>query len=68
MAMADDPTLATTNLDATYQVKSMISFWGSKAKMDLHEAVYELEEHERYDSDDPELFMAHGTAPSGHAL
>ena len=59
----EDPTLATTNLDASYDVKSIISFWGTKAQMDLYEAAYKLEEHERYDSNDPELFMAHGTAP-----
>ena len=58
----DDPTLSTTNLDVTYDVKSMIYFWGSNAKMDLFEAVYGLEQYDRYDSADPELFLGHGTA------
>jgi acetyl esterase/lipase len=56
----DDPTLSTTNLDATYDVKSMVYFWGSNAKMDLFEAVYDLDQYDRYDSNDPELFMGHG--------
>ena len=63
ISMDDDPTLASTNLSATYDVKSMVYFWGSTAKMDLFEAVYGLEQYARYDSDDPELFMGHGTAP-----
>lgn len=63
LSVDDDPTLSTTNLDATYNVKSMVYFWGSNAKMDLFEGVYELEQYDRYDSDDPELFMGHGTAP-----
>ena len=41
----------------------MVYFWGSNAKLDLFEGVYELEQYDRYDSSDPELFMAHGTAP-----
>ena len=52
-----DPTLATTNLNETYDVKSMVYFWGSKIKLDVFEAVYGFD---RFDADDPELFMAHG--------
>jgi len=58
----DDPTLATTNLEESYQVQSMIYFWGSNIKLDVFESVYGLEQHDRYDTNDPELFMAHGTA------
>ena len=57
--LADDPTLSTTNLDESYVVSSMVYLWGSNAKLELLDSVYELY---RYDSDDPELFMAHGTA------
>lgn len=56
--IADDPTLSTTNLNETYVVKSMIDFWGSNVKLDLFNSVYRME---RYDSNDPELFIAHGT-------
>ncbi|GAB1308515.1 hypothetical protein KH5_11980 [Urechidicola sp. KH5] len=57
IALSEDPTLETTNLNETYTVKSMVYFWGSNIKLDVFEAVYELN---RYDSNDPELFMAHG--------
>lgn len=55
-----DPTLSTTNLNETYSVKSMVYFWGSNIKLDVFEAVYDLEKYDRYDSNDPELFMGHG--------
>lgn len=58
IAVSDDSTLSTTNLDETYEVKSMIYFWGSNIKLELFEAAYGLN---RYDANDPELFMAHGT-------
>ena len=52
-----DPTLDTTNLNETYDVKSMVYFWGSNVKVELYNTVYEVD---RYDAKDPELFMAHG--------
>ena len=60
ISAGDDPTLSTTNLDASYDIKSMVYFWGSNAKLDLFSNVYKLEQYARYDSADPELFMAHG--------
>lgn len=57
ISIANDPTLSTTNLEESFNVKSMIYFWGSNVKLDLFEAVYGLD---RYDGNDPELFMAHG--------
>jgi predicted esterase len=58
ISLTDDPTLSTTNLSATYDIKSMVHFWGSNVKLELFEAIYGMD---RYDSNDPELFMAHGT-------
>lgn len=57
ISIADDPTLSTTNLEENYNVQSMVYFWGSNLKLDVFEAVYGLYQ---YDSNDPELFMAHG--------
>ncbi len=57
LTITDDPTLSTTNLNETYTVKSMVYFWGSNIKLDMFEAVYNLNP---YDTNDPELFMAHG--------
>jgi len=58
ISINDDPTLSTTNLEQTYEVKSMVYFWGSNVKLELFEDVYGAY---LYDSNDPELFMAHGT-------
>ena len=62
ISISNDPTLSTTNLGQTYNVRSMIYFWGSNIKLDVFEAVYNLNKYDRYDSSDPELFMGHGTA------
>ena len=62
ISISDDPTLSSSNLSETYTVRSMIYFWGSNIKLDVFEGVYGLEQYDRYDSNDPELFMAHGTA------
>ena len=62
ISLEDDPTLSTTNLAETYDVRSMVYFWGSNAKLDLFEAAYNLEQYDRYDANDPELFMGHGEA------
>lgn len=56
--VSDDPTLSTTNPNETYAVKSIVDFWGSTVKLELFESVYGFD---RFDSDDPELFIAHGT-------
>lgn len=62
ISISDDPTLSTTNLSQTYNVKSMVYFWGSNIKLDVFESVYQLNQYDRYDVNDPELFMAHGEA------
>ena len=62
ISIIDDPTLSTTNLDQNYNVRSMVYFWGSNQKLDLFEDVYDLQQYDRYDTNDPELFMGHGEA------
>ncbi len=61
ISITEDPTLSTTNLNETYVVKSMVDFWGSTVKLEVFNSVYGME---RYDSNDPELFIAHGTLDS----
>lgn len=56
--VTDDPTLSTTNLNETFVVRSMVDFWGSNVKLEVYKLVFGME---RYDSSDPELFIAHGT-------
>ena len=58
ISLNDDSTLSTTNLDQNYSVKSLVYYWGSSVKLDVFEEIYGLN---RYDRNDPELFMAHGT-------
>ncbi len=53
-----DPTLAGTNLDQTYKIQTIINFWGSKVALDILELLYD---YQRFDSNDPPLFIAHGT-------
>ena len=62
ISLLEDTTLSSTNLNESYVVRSMVYFWGSNIKLDVFEAVYELNQYDRYDSSDPELFMGHGTA------
>ncbi len=58
LSVMDDPTLSSTNLDESYDVKSMIYFWGANVKLELLEAIYGVD---RYDVNDPEVYLAHGT-------
>lgn len=58
ISLSDDPTLATTNLDQTYEIRSIVDFWGSNAALEALDSVYG---YNRFDSLDPELFIAHGT-------
>ena len=62
ISVLEDPTLSNTNLNESFVVRSMVYFWGSNIKLDFFEAVYELNQYDRYDVSDPELFMGHGTA------
>ncbi|MDG2275346.1 MAG: alpha/beta hydrolase [Flavobacteriaceae bacterium] len=55
----EDPTLSTTNLNESYVVRSIIDFWGSNIKLETFESFYGVN---RYNSSDPEIFIAHGTA------
>ena len=58
ISINQDPTLTSTNLEQSYQIKTIIDHWGSKI------ALYALDEifgHNRFDSNDPSLFIAHGT-------
>ncbi len=58
ISITDDPTLATTNLDQTYEIKSIIDYWGSNTALEVHEIIYGMH---HFDSNDPPLFIVHGT-------
>ena len=50
--------MATTNLDETYEIQSIVDYWGSNVALEAYELVYGVN---RFDSLDPNLFIAHGT-------
>lgn len=58
MDINQDPTLSTSNLEQPYQIKTIIDLWGSNMAL---EALYNVYGHQRFDSNDPPLFIAHGT-------
>ena len=53
-----DPTLESTNRDQSYQIRTIIDLWGSKIALDVLKEVYG---HQRFDRNDPSLFIVHGT-------
>ena len=53
-----DNTLSTTNLSQTYEVQTILDFWGSNISIEILELIYG---HQRFDSNDPALFITHGT-------
>ena len=61
LSLEEDPTLSTTNLDAEYEVQTILDFWGSRASVSLLQGVYG---GNRFDPDDPSLYIAHGTEDS----
>ena len=58
LSLEQDPTLATTNLGATYEVSTILDYWGSAVSVDLLQGIYGVN---RFDPTDPPLFIAHGT-------
>ena len=58
ISIEDDPTLSTTNLNETYEVRSIINHWGSDNVLSVFENLYGLN---RFDRSDPEMWIAHGT-------
>lgn len=53
-----DPTLTSTNLAQAFKIRTIVDLWGSKVALDINERVFG---HQRFDSNDPSLFIAHGT-------
>ena len=58
ISVTGDNTLSTTNLSQTYEVQTILDFWGSNASIEILESIYG---HQRFDSNDPAMFIAHGT-------
>jgi len=58
LSLEEDPTLASANLGVTYEVQTILGFWGSKVSADLVEGIFGSQ---TFDASDPSLFIAHGT-------
>lgn len=58
ISLSTDPTLATTNINQFYKVRTILDFWGSKIAVDALEDIYQ---HQRFDVTDAPIFIAHGT-------
>lgn len=54
----DDPTLLTTNLNASSDVQSVVDFWGNAVAVQLLEDIFGVK---RFDSTDAPLLIIHGT-------
>ena len=59
LSVMQDPTLQSTNLSESFQVQTVLDFWGGRASVD---ALSALDNEERFDSDDAPLMIVHGTA------
>ena len=57
--MAEDETLATTNLEAAADVHTIIDHWGSTTLIDTVEALTGIN---RFDETDAPISIVHGTA------
>lgn len=58
ISVTGDNTLSTTNLSQTYEVQTILDFWGSNVSIEILELIYG---YQRFDQNDPALFIAHGT-------
>ena len=59
LSVMQDPTLQSTNLSESFQVQTVLDFWGGRASVD---ALSALDDEERFDSDNAPLMIVHGTA------
>ena len=59
LSVMQDPTLQSTNLSESFQVQTVLDFWGGRASVD---ALSALDDEARFDSDNAPLMIVHGTA------
>ena len=58
LSINEDRTLSSTNLSQTYEVKTILDFWGSDNSIEILELIYG---YQRFDQNIPAIFIAHGT-------
>ena len=52
ISLSEDNTLSTTNLSQTYEVQTILDFWGSNVSVEILELIYG---HQRFDSNRPSV-------------
>lgn len=57
LSVDDDPTLASTNLDASSRVVAVVEHWGSGNMVGIYEQIYGVN---RFSPDNPPLSIVHG--------
>lgn len=55
---SNDNTLISTNLSETYEIKTILDFWGTSSSIQALESIYGVQ---RFNENNPSLFIAHGT-------
>jgi acetyl esterase/lipase len=58
ISLTTDPSLATTNLNQTYTIKTILDFWGSGVAVNATNNIYG---YQRFDPSDTPIMIAHGT-------
>lgn len=58
ISISTDPTITSININETYNIKTILDFWGSKISIDLLEDIYGLK---RFGSNDVPILIFHGT-------
>lgn len=57
LSVDDDPTLASTNLDASSRVVAVVEHWGSGNMVGVYEQIYDVN---RFGPDNPPISIVHG--------
>ncbi|MBK3519238.1 alpha/beta hydrolase [Carboxylicivirga marina] len=58
LTIQQDPSLSSTNVEIDFKVSAIVDLWGSKVALDAMEEIFG---HQRFNSNNPPLFIAHGT-------
>jgi para-nitrobenzyl esterase len=58
ISASEDNTLSTTNLSQTYEIQTILDFWGSNVSIEVLELIYG---YQRFSPNNPALFITHGT-------
>jgi para-nitrobenzyl esterase len=58
LSVEEDPSLLSTHLEETFELRCILDFWGGRASVDILDA---LDSGDRFDSADVPIMIIHGT-------